>query len=134
PKNLVPGKTYHFVWFWYFPNPVGQWYSTCFDINVQTSSHVVGTADMATLLKKGNPPDSYAYGLNAEASSLIADVTTLPKDDVATPSSTPVEDVTPSPMAHASNSASASGDTKAVNAILGLARIAAAANAAKSTA
>ncbi|KAJ2846577.1 hypothetical protein GGI22_006212, partial [Coemansia erecta] len=88
PKDLVPGKIYHFVWFWYFPNPVGQWYSTCFDINVQTSSHVVGTADMATLLKKGNPPDSYAYGLNAEAKSLIADVTTLP-NNAATPSPSP---------------------------------------------
>ncbi|KAJ2556014.1 hypothetical protein EV175_002142 [Coemansia sp. RSA 1933] len=78
PENLAPGYTYHFVWFWYFnQNPAGEWYSTCFDMNIQDSSHVVGTADMATLLQKGDPPDSYAYGLNDEASSLLAQVTTL---------------------------------------------------------
>ncbi|KAJ1895343.1 hypothetical protein LPJ81_004980 [Coemansia sp. IMI 209127] len=87
PENLVPGNTYHFVWFWYYPNPVGQWYSTCFDMNIQDLSHVVGTADMATLLKKGNPPDDYDYGFNAEASSLITEVTALPKN-AATSSST----------------------------------------------
>ncbi|KAJ2556016.1 hypothetical protein EV175_002144 [Coemansia sp. RSA 1933] len=89
PKNLVPGSTYHFVWFWYFnQNPAGEWYSTCFDVNIQDKSHVVGTADMATLLQKGDPPDSYAYGINSVVESLIAQVTTLP-ENVAAPSSTP---------------------------------------------
>ncbi|KAJ2401156.1 hypothetical protein GGI23_001582 [Coemansia sp. RSA 2559] len=84
PTNLVPGYTYHFVWFWYFnANPAGQWYSTCFDINVQTSSHVVGTANMATLLQKSDPPGSYAYGLNAVANSLLAQVTTLPSNQAS---------------------------------------------------
>ncbi|KAJ2562512.1 hypothetical protein IW140_006403 [Coemansia sp. RSA 1813] len=97
PKNLVPGKTYHFVWFWYFnKNPAGEWYSTCFDIAVKSSSYVVNTADMPTLLKQGNPPDSYAYGLNAEAKSLIAKVTTLPENkDSPAPGKTPTPVPTP---------------------------------------
>ncbi|KAJ2562513.1 hypothetical protein IW140_006404, partial [Coemansia sp. RSA 1813] len=85
PENLVPGKTYHFVWFWYFnQNPAGEWYSTCFDMQISDSSHVVGTAPMATLLQKGDPPDSYVYGLNGEAKSLIAQVTTFLESQAST--------------------------------------------------
>ncbi|KAJ2515591.1 hypothetical protein GGI11_003714 [Coemansia sp. RSA 2049] len=78
PKNLVPGKTYHFVWFWYFnANPAGQWYSTCFDMQIKDSSHVVKTAAMADIMKLGDPPVTYSNGLDSKAKDLIAQTSKL---------------------------------------------------------
>ncbi|KAI9501962.1 hypothetical protein GGI25_005238 [Coemansia spiralis] len=88
PKDLVPGSTYHFVWFWRFnENPTGQWYSTCFDLDVQKASHVVGTAPMATLLAKGNPSDNYAFGFSSPIKAIVDQVTTLPGNQSNKPTS-----------------------------------------------
>ncbi|KAJ1900623.1 hypothetical protein LPJ66_001343 [Kickxella alabastrina] len=78
PEDLVPGQVYHFVWFWYFnANPAGQWYSTCFDVNVQSASHVVRGGDNASLLSVGEPNLSYILGFTDEIRKQVADVTTI---------------------------------------------------------
>ncbi|KAJ1737682.1 hypothetical protein LPJ72_000251 [Coemansia sp. Benny D160-2] len=101
PKNLVPGKTYHFVWFWYYNgNPVGEWYSTCFDMQIKDSSHVVKTAAMADIMKLGDPPNTYSNGLDSKAKDLIAQVTTLPENKP-----------TPTPAKTASATATAKANT-----------------------
>ncbi|KAJ2854464.1 hypothetical protein FB639_006369, partial [Coemansia asiatica] len=64
PTDLAPGQTYHFVWFWYFnANTAGEWYSTCFDLNIQESSHVVAGGSMDALLKIGEPSLNYIEGM-----------------------------------------------------------------------
>ncbi|KAJ2161737.1 hypothetical protein GGF46_001241 [Coemansia sp. RSA 552] len=84
PKDLVPGKTYHFVWFWYFnQNPAGEWYSTCFDLDVQTSSHVVQSKPMPQLLAIGEPDIAYALGFTDQVKAQVADVTSLSGNAVA---------------------------------------------------
>ncbi|KAJ1942814.1 hypothetical protein FBU59_003090 [Linderina macrospora] len=79
PQDLVPGQTYHFVWFWYFnANPAGQWYSTCFDMKVESESHVVDSSkSMTELLKKGQPSLAYVYGFNDKVVAQVADVSSL---------------------------------------------------------
>ncbi|KAJ1796371.1 hypothetical protein LPJ75_007252, partial [Coemansia sp. RSA 2598] len=63
PTDLVPGQTYHFVWFWYFnQNPAGEWYSTCFDLDIQEASHVAKGGSMGELLKLGEPRLDYIEG------------------------------------------------------------------------
>ncbi|KAJ2367729.1 hypothetical protein IW150_005600 [Coemansia sp. RSA 2607] len=92
PKDLVPGQTYHFVWFWYFnANPAGQWYSTCFDLNVESASHVVQGGAMADLLAIGEPNLSYINGFTDQVRMEVANVTTLSEN---------------SPVGHSANSSS----------------------------
>ncbi|KAJ2007096.1 hypothetical protein GGI02_003019 [Coemansia sp. RSA 2322] len=78
PADLVPGQVYHFVWFWYFnANPAGQWYSTCFDVQVNSASHVVQTAALPDLMAKGNPNINYVWGVTDQVNALIANTTML---------------------------------------------------------
>ncbi|KAJ2879161.1 hypothetical protein IWW38_006171, partial [Coemansia aciculifera] len=78
PADLVPGQVYHFVWFWYFnANPAGQWYSTCFDVQVNSASHVVQTESLPALMAIGNPNISYDWGVTDMVRGLIANTTTL---------------------------------------------------------
>ncbi|KAJ2851925.1 hypothetical protein IWW36_000698 [Coemansia brasiliensis] len=78
PKDLKPGNVYHFVWFWYFnQNPAGEWYSTCFDLDVQESSHVVEVKPMAELLAMADPDLNYALGMTDSIKKELAEVTNL---------------------------------------------------------
>ncbi|KAJ2696586.1 hypothetical protein FB645_006162 [Coemansia sp. IMI 203386] len=100
PTDLVPGQTYHFVWFWYFNfNPAGEWYTTCFDVNVQDASHVAQGGSMDSLLKLGEPPLAYIQGIerNPGAKAEISDVTSLG-----------LSNSNDTPIAHAADSSSLS--------------------------
>ncbi|KAJ2500924.1 hypothetical protein GGH96_002338 [Coemansia sp. RSA 1972] len=82
PKDLVPGNTYHFVWFWYFnQNPAGEWYSTCFDFKVEEASYVVETKPMNVLLAMTPPSNVYAQGMTDAVQKQMAQVTTLGKEN-----------------------------------------------------
>ncbi|KAJ2359459.1 hypothetical protein IWW50_002865 [Coemansia erecta] len=108
PKDLVPGNTYHFVWFWYFnKNPAGEWYSTCFDLKVEAESHVVGSKPVSELLSLGAPSLGYALGMTDAIKSEIAQVTSLGMKGADSASyEAPVSSAAPvSPVAHASSAA-----------------------------
>ncbi|KAJ2718988.1 hypothetical protein GGI07_005480 [Coemansia sp. Benny D115] len=99
PKDLVPGKVYHFVWFWYFnANPAGEWYSTCFDVKVESASHVVQGGSMDSLIARGEPDLSYILGFTDKVRAEVADVTQL--------GTQPYSSNTVSPVAHAATSSS----------------------------
>ncbi|KAJ2300684.1 hypothetical protein IW139_000926 [Coemansia sp. RSA 353] len=114
PKDLVPGNTYHFAWFWYFnQNPAGEWYSTCFDFKVEEASHVVKTTPMNVLLAMDAPTNVYAQGMSDAVQKQMAQVTTLGKEsqDAVTSyssqapvaSGTPVVSQSPTPEPPASS-------------------------------
>ncbi|KAJ2592544.1 hypothetical protein EV177_008707 [Coemansia sp. RSA 1804] len=116
PTNLVPGMVYHFVWFWYFnANPAGQWYSTCFDMQINAASYVVEPAAMDALLVLGGPSPSYSDGLDAAAKQLLTQVTTLSGNYVsgasaaAAASVTPMEAAQPQSTPYATDTAAAAG-------------------------
>ncbi|KAJ1736128.1 hypothetical protein LPJ61_000178 [Coemansia biformis] len=90
PKELAPGKTYHFVWFWYFnSNPAGEWYSTCFDLKVATSSHVVSDRPLSAFIPGTCPPPEYSEGVTDAVKAELAKVTAL------TPANVPDKTVKP---------------------------------------
>ncbi|KAJ1655141.1 hypothetical protein GGI00_003617 [Coemansia sp. RSA 2681] len=116
PADLVPGQVYHFVWFWYFnANPAGQWYSTCFDVQVNTASHVVQTAGLPALMAKGNPNINYVWGVTDTVRGLIANTTTLAKPNNGgvkpVPGPGPVQPPPPPPTLPSSASSTAPSST-----------------------
>ncbi|KAJ2809424.1 hypothetical protein H4R20_000149 [Coemansia guatemalensis] len=80
PKGLAPGKTYHFVWYWYFndnnnPNPnIVEYYSTCFDLKIVSSTYVSPIKSLSEAISKGepNPKDGFMNGITAKGKELIA--------------------------------------------------------------
>ncbi|KAJ2015290.1 hypothetical protein H4218_003858 [Coemansia sp. IMI 209128] len=102
PKDLAPGQIYHFVWFWYFnANPAGQWYSTCFDVQVNSVSHVVKTIDMPAVLAKGNPNINYVWGVNDAVRGLLSNTTSLANQKGEVPPQPPVQPPPPPPVPRA---------------------------------
>ncbi|KAJ2809938.1 hypothetical protein GGI24_007115 [Coemansia furcata] len=105
PADLVPGKVYHFVWFWYFnANPAGQWYSTCFDVQVNAASHVVPTLDMPAIMAKGNPNINYVWGVTDTVRGLISNTTSLANNKGELPA--PVQPPPAPPVPHVPSSSS----------------------------
>ncbi|KAJ2763999.1 hypothetical protein IWQ56_000971, partial [Coemansia nantahalensis] len=64
PRELAPGKTYRFVWLWYFnQNKAGEWYTTCFDLRVESASHTVGDRPLTAYVPGTCPPPVYMEGV-----------------------------------------------------------------------
>ncbi|KAJ2795706.1 hypothetical protein H4R20_005790, partial [Coemansia guatemalensis] len=88
PKGLAPGKTYHFVWYWYFndnnnPDPnIVEYYSTCFDLKVESSSYVSPTKSLSEAVSKGEPEpkDGFMNGITAKGKELNAKTTAMHPD------------------------------------------------------
>ncbi|KAJ2696286.1 hypothetical protein H4R19_005758 [Coemansia spiralis] len=91
PKELAPGRTYRFVWFWYFnKNPAGEWYSTCFDLQVEPKSHTVGDRPLSAYVPGTCPPGSYMQGITDAVRAELAQTTSLaPVPDSKPPPSKP---------------------------------------------
>ncbi|KAJ2780455.1 hypothetical protein H4R18_003437 [Coemansia javaensis] len=78
PSGLAPGRTYHFVWFWYFDkNPAGEWYSTCFDLAVAPASCPVTTKPLSAIVPGSDPSPEFSEGVTDAVRAKLSITTSL---------------------------------------------------------
>ncbi|KAJ2609094.1 hypothetical protein H4S08_004195 [Coemansia sp. RSA 1365] len=98
PEDLTPGKTYHFVWYWYFndnnnPDPsIVEYYSTCFDIKIESSSYVSPIKSLSEAISKGpsEPMNGFMNGVTSNGKSLLAKTKSIKPESAEADENSPI--------------------------------------------